>query len=234
MARKRTTNAKKVNKKPDSSRTYLEKLEGQLQDNQSKLSLILGALIVLVLGILIFNFFNRPKPDITTSEQSETQQQEDVSVENLPGKYTVKEDDTLFAIAEKYYQDGYRYVEIARANNLDNPNNVEVGRVLEIPKLENPSPSPEADKENPTITETPTPTPNPSPTTQNSELGDPTDTEWGPAITGTSYTVQEGDWLSKIATRAYGDMMAYERIAQANNIPNPDFIEPGMTLTIPR
>lgn len=230
MARKRTANTKKTNKKPDSSRTYLEKLEGQLQDNQSKLSLVLGALIVLVLGILVFNFFNRPKSDIATSEQSQTQEQGDVSAENLPGKYTVKEGDTLFTIAEKYYQDGYRYTEIAKANNLDNPNNVEVGRVLEIPKLENPSPSPEPTEAEQTATQSPTP----SPTTQTSELGNPTDTEWGPAITGTSYTVQEGDWLSKIATRAYGDMMAYGRIAQANNISNPDFIEPGMTLTIPR
>ncbi len=57
---------------------------------------------------------------------------------------------------------------------------------------------------------------------------------WGPPITSDKYTVVAGDWLSKIAGRAYGDIMAYDRIAKANNIQNPDLIEVGMVLTIPR
>jgi len=50
------------------------------------------------------------------------------------------------------------------------------------------------------------------------------------------YTVQKGDWLSKIALRAYGDMFAWEKIYEANKEtigPNPHLIEPGMVLTIP-
>jgi len=53
-------------------------------------------------------------------------------------------------------------------------------------------------------------------------------------ITGDTYTVIEGDWLSTIAGRAYGDIYAFDKIAQANNIRNPDILEPGMVLKIPR
>jgi LysM repeat protein len=56
------------------------------------------------------------------------------------------------------------------------------------------------------------------------------------------YTVQLGDWLSKIADKYYGDMFAYPAIVAATNaqadetyayIANPDLIEPGWTLCIP-
>ena len=56
------------------------------------------------------------------------------------------------------------------------------------------------------------------------------------------YTVQAGDWLSKIAEKYYGDILAYDLIVKANNlqgddpytdIANPDIIEPGWTLCIP-
>jgi heat shock protein HslJ len=56
------------------------------------------------------------------------------------------------------------------------------------------------------------------------------------------YTVQIGDWLSKIADKYYGDMLAYPAIVAATNaqagetyagITNPDLIEPGWTLCIP-
>jgi len=50
------------------------------------------------------------------------------------------------------------------------------------------------------------------------------------------YTVQEGDWLSKIALRAYGDMYAWEKIYEANMEligSNPNSIEVGQVLTIP-
>lgn len=197
------------------SKTYWDKLGGEVQSNQSKLSLVLGALIVLVLGILVFNYFVRNKATLGPAQTTQQETQEDVSPDKLPGKYTVKEDDTLFVIAEKYYQDGYQYPEIAQANNLTNVDLLEVGQVLQIPKLEKilPSPSP-ADE------------PSPSPSSDPSL--------WGSPIKSDSYTVVEGDWLSKIAGRAYGDVMAYPRIAQANNIANPNLIYPGQVLTIPR
>jgi LysM repeat protein len=56
------------------------------------------------------------------------------------------------------------------------------------------------------------------------------------------YTVQAGDWLSKIAAKYYGDVLAYPTIVEANNaqadddypdIADPDLIEPGWLLCIP-
>ncbi|MGQ9837911.1 MAG: LysM peptidoglycan-binding domain-containing protein [Cyanobacteriota bacterium] len=49
-----------------------------------------------------------------------------------------------------------------------------------------------------------------------------------------SYTVKAGDTLSAIAQRFYGDANAYMRIAQANNISNPNLIQVGQRLRIPR
>ena len=118
------------------SSNYLEKLESEIQSNQSKVSLVLGALIVLVIGILVFNYFNQGKSSLGPAQQTQIEDQQDVSKENLPGKYTVKEGDTLFTIAEKYYDDGYKYPEIANANSLTNPDQLEKEQVLQIPKLE--------------------------------------------------------------------------------------------------
>lgn len=185
------------------SGNYLEKIESEIQTNQSKVSLVLGALIVLVAGILIFNYFSRSKPDLGPAQQTEVTQQ-DVSPDALPGKYTVKEGDTLFDIAGRYYKDGYQFGVIAQANKLADVNVITAGEVLDIPKL----PEGIGGAINQTI--------------------------WGEKIEGGSYTVAEGDWLSTIAGRAYGDIMAFDKIAKANNIPNPDLIEPGATLIIPR
>jgi hypothetical protein len=48
------------------------------------------------------------------------------------------------------------------------------------------------------------------------------------------YTVQAGDTLSAIAAKFYGDEMKYKDIAHANNISNPDAIQVGQKLQIPR
>ena len=50
-----------------------------------------------------------------------------------------------------------------------------------------------------------------------------------------TYTVVQGDSLSKIAKREYGDANAWNRIYEANRdiIKNPDLIYPGQTLKIP-
>jgi nucleoid-associated protein YgaU len=53
--------------------------------------------------------------------------------------------------------------------------------------------------------------------------------------TGRTYTVKEGDSLSLIAMREYGDTDQWRRIFEANRdiIDNPDLIHPGQTLQIP-
>lgn len=47
--------------------------------------------------------------------------------------YRVKKGDTLWKIAKTYYKDGSKYMKIANANNIKNPNVIKVGQVLVIP-----------------------------------------------------------------------------------------------------
>ena len=47
--------------------------------------------------------------------------------------YTVVKGDTLWGIAQKFYGNGSRYPEIAKANNISNPNLIRVGQKLLIP-----------------------------------------------------------------------------------------------------
>jgi nucleoid-associated protein YgaU len=58
------------------------------------------------------------------------------------------------------------------------------------------------------------------------------------ATTGdfTEYTVKKGDSLSAIAKREYGDMKLWKTIYEANRdvIKNPDLIEVGWKLKLPR
>lgn len=201
---------RKINTK-SSSMSLIQRFQSQIRDDQSYLSLILGLLIILIAGILVFNYFKKAPADLGPAGQTE---QADVSPESLPGKYTVKENDTLFSIAQTYYNDGYKFTAIAEENNLANVDSIEAGQVLEIPKLA------ESDMVAAAV--------------DNGTGGATNQTIWGEKIEGDSYTVVEGDWLSKIAGRAYGDIMAFDKIAEANGIPNPDLIEPGIVLKIPR
>ncbi|KAA9346058.1 LysM peptidoglycan-binding domain-containing protein [Adhaeribacter soli] len=51
-----------------------------------------------------------------------------------------------------------------------------------------------------------------------------------------TYTVKSGDSLSKIAKNFYGDAMQWRKIHEANKdkISNPDMIQPGWVLKIPK
>jgi len=224
---------------PKKQDNYFEKIESDIKTNQSTLSLVLGVLIVLVVAFLIFNFFKNKTNSQLGPAQNTTTQAGDVTPESLPGKYTVKDGDTLFEIANKYYKDGYKFDAIAKANDLSNPDTLEVGQTLEIPKLDLAAASPSAST---TAELSPTSTPAASVDSVNTVSADSqTNTQtqvdtndWGSKINGDTYTVSDGDWLSTIAARAYGDVYAYNKIAIANAIQDPNLIEPGTVLKIPR
>lgn len=242
-----------VERKEEKSGNFLDKIQTDLEKNQSYLNLILGALIVIVLGVLIFNYFNKPSEqpgDVTEQAEQTTDEQGDVTKAGLPGKYTVKEGDTLFSIAQKYYDDGGLYTEILKQNNLTS-DSIETGQELTIPKVAtavSPSSSPEGSPSaspsvSPSPNESVAPSPSQSPEARESavpaQAGEKgaaiqPQTTWGDSISGDSYTVVKGDWLSTIAGRAYGDIMKYDTIAKANNIANPNVIEVGTVLKIPR
>ena len=109
-----------------------------LKLSESYISMALGLLVVLIIGILIFNFFSgRVKkvgkegelvpPATTTTEEV---------LSSLPTSHTVVDGENLWSIAEKYYNSGYNWIDIAKENNLTNPDVVSLGQVLTIPKAE--------------------------------------------------------------------------------------------------
>lgn len=217
------TISKKVSVLSSVNSSLLSRIQEQMENNQAYLSLVLGLIIVIVVGALVFSYLKRTQPTVEPNQQSASTQQPvkqaDATPQNLPGKYTVKDGDTLFQIAQYYYGDGYQYPKLATTNKLANANVLEVGQVLDIPKL--------AVENNQSTVATDT-------TIGTGTGGATNETIWGDKITTDTYTVQKGDWLSTIAGRAYGDIYSFDKIAKANNISNPDVIEPGTVLKIPR
>lgn len=186
----------------------LKRLLKSLKLNESTISMILGALVIIVVGALIFNYFRgveRPKEEELKPEEIKLVEEEGKLVpEGLPMEYQVQKGDDLWKIAEKFYSSGYNWVDIAQENNLSNPNIIYVDQKLIIPRTAVIKPLA-------------------------AEM-----TAFGPVIDGSQYVVEKGDHLWGIAVRAYGDGYQWTRLAQANNIANPDIIDPGDILTIPR
>ncbi len=134
--------------------------------------------------------------------------------------YTVVAGDDLWHISEKFYKSGYNYVDIAKANNLENPGNLYSGTKLIIPTV-----TPEIQ----TVL-SPTQMPAPPQTISQQNTGNTN----GEAIKTNTYTVQKDDTLWNIAVRAYGTGYKWTDIAKANNLTNPGLIFSGNTLQIPR
>lgn len=160
--------------------------------------MFLGAIVVIAVGILVINYFRslRQAQIPTTSQKAE---------QVLPQEHTVANGEHLWGIAEKYYGSGYNWVDIAKANNLVNPNRLLVGQTLTLPKVET-----KAMLESPTAKITVN------------------------AISGDSYTVVKGDHLWGISVRAYGDGYQWVKVARENKLKNPNIIYPDQELKLPR
>ncbi|MFH0943397.1 MAG: LysM peptidoglycan-binding domain-containing protein [Candidatus Beckwithbacteria bacterium] len=95
--------------------------------NEQKISMLLGALVVAVVGILIYNYFAQVNKDKQIAELNETSKVK---------THTVAKGEYLWQIAMNFYQDGYKWIEIAKANELVNPDILTEGQVLVLPELE--------------------------------------------------------------------------------------------------
>jgi nucleoid-associated protein YgaU len=185
-------------------KTSKKKVKKDWQENYA--SFILGAIIVVILGLLVANFItNRNKDIAKTGEQSSAMSEEknDSVIANGSSKdgYKVQANDSLSKIAEKVYGDKMLWPVLAKANDIKNPNLIYVDMSLTIPTKE------EAGK----VKE---------------------------AMSQTSYTVNNGDTLFKIAETVYGDGSKWRLIDSANKVgrlPNGNpLIFAGNTLVIPR
>ena len=91
--------------------------------------MVLGAVVVIVVGVLVVNYF---KDKGTTIPGLSTQS--DVALESEKKIHTVSKGETLWSIAEKYLGSGFKWTEIAKENGIDESAKIEVGQVLKIPE----------------------------------------------------------------------------------------------------
>lgn len=137
------------------------------------------------------------------------------SAESEPPKTVkVQPGDTLFEIAKAYLGSGERWREIIAVNDeLQDPTDLRSGMSITLPPLNGSAPSNGTDR-------------NRTDTRRNSSGASPQ----------TTYVVQTGDSLARIARRVLGDADRWEDVYQANRerLDDPDDIRPGQTLRIPR
>jgi nucleoid-associated protein YgaU len=167
-------------------------------------NLFYGAITVVVIVALLFGFFRifsqNSRKDIADKGLKVSEEK----VINTLDEYKVAAGETLWSISEKVYKDGYKWVEIAKANKLENPDLVEEGTKLVMPKI--------ATESNIKVL---------AASTENVEKTE-----------SDSYIVKEGDNLWNICVKEYGDGYKWSEVAKANNIDNPDLIHPGNTINL--
>lgn len=75
-------------------------------------------------------------PDVASKKPTATKEVTTVtSSQSVSGdSYTVVRGDSLWKIAVRAYGDGFKWVEIAKANKLVNPNLIHAGNVLVLPR----------------------------------------------------------------------------------------------------
>ena len=231
--------------------------------NESTISMLLGAVVVAVVGILLVNYVRekgtQPQilPDAGRTEltQSDETLQDKILVNQT---YVVSEGDSLWSIAERAYGSGEAWKVIADANNIKSSRYIRAGQELTIPQTDKAgrqlaqsdnlqaqiavSPIPTLLPVNTIATDSPTlatVTPTEKPILTPTPIGTPLPTitpvtETVQTIQGDKYTVQKGDTLWEIAQRAYGDPYKWTEIAKANNLNNPNLIHRGNEFVIPR
>lgn len=187
---------------------------------QSYTSLLLGVVVVII-GVLFVATFIKVKHSQNTqatSSLSTIATPTPTLAQTQRQTYVVKQGDDLWHISEQFYKSGYNYVDIAKANNLDNPGSINAGDKLIIPTI------------TPNITQTVAIQPTELAMQQQTSLSSSSSS----AIKTDTYTVQKGDNLWDIALRAYADGYKWTDIAKANNLDNPGMIFSGNILKIPR
>lgn len=216
----------------------------ELRTKDSIISMAIGLAVIVVAGLVAFNYFSARN---TAPDQSgtETADQTPVAPITEPTTHTVTAGDTLWNISERYYKTGFNWVDIQNANNLSDAANLTEGQQLTIPvvtpimPLQTSAPEPTGNVSGiatgPTglaeIMPTEAALPSPMPTEQLVPITTPV-----PNQTPTmpkSYTVVRGDSLWKIAVAVYGNGYRWSEIAQLNNLDNPDIIHAGNILQLP-
>ena len=170
-------------------------------------SLIFGIFIFTYISLFIINIveitIKRYKINIFSNVITD-RKQDKKTVINAIKTYTVKQNDDLWAIAEKMYGSGLNSIDIAKANNLIEPYNLVENQILIIPSV---TPKKPTQGE---ITEE---------AVETKRVGE--------------YVVLSGEYLWQIAEKIYGDGNQMSQLIDANRIPYPYNVEEGQVLLIP-
>jgi len=131
--------------------------------------------------------------------------------------HTLKPDETISTLAEKYYGDYRKFHLIAEYNELEDATKVTVGQEIKIPVIEGmPIIADRAAIQTDTI--------------------EPSEPLPGEIITVKGYithSVQPGETLSKLAQMYYGDLKKYDIIVKFNNLEDGAPVRVGQELKIP-
>lgn len=101
----------------------------KLKLNEESISMVLGALVVVIVGILVVNYF-KDRRSQTLPEALSTQQE----TSQVGKSHTVVKGETLWSIAQDVYGSGYNWTDIYNANGLKTEQ-IEVGQVLTLPNV---------------------------------------------------------------------------------------------------
>lgn len=87
--------------------------------------MVLGALVIVVVGILVVNYFKDKKSETLPTG---------INTQNTSKEHIVVKGETLWSISEDSFGSGYNWTDIKKANNLTS-NTIEVGQKLTIPDV---------------------------------------------------------------------------------------------------
>lgn len=201
--------------------------------NENNLSMVLGAVVVVIVGLFVVNYFRKVDTGEITTPAVTTESQK----KELPALHTVQAGETLWSIAEDYYNSGYNWIDIQKENGLTNASVITSGQELRIPNVEaklatattviEPASPVEA------TPSTPVSTPEAVVTAVTDSPTDAVTTAPSMPQDGT-YTVTKGETLWSIAVKVYGNGYKWVDISRANNLKHPNIIHSGNVLTLPR
>ena len=161
--------------------------------------------LVVVFPVYLYTQIPKPKPTPQITEEAVATSNPDIISDQSDSGYgihIVQPNQNLHQIAHIYYNNPSAWQQIAQANNLDNPDIIQINQELTIPKYQ--------------------------------PIGQILTGVSIKAILGDHYIIEPNDTLWHISERAYGTPFRYNQIAAFNNLSNPDHIQPGWILQIPR
>lgn len=191
--------------------------------DQSAVSLALGAIVVVVIGVLVFNYFsrlNRPATPLVPTPQTSA-----LTSSPTPSKHTVVAGETLAVLAQKYYGSVDQWTRLCDANKealQGNCDNLPVGLQLTVPQ-------PEVAGIFSIASPVPLPTPSPPPAAEPQPSVMPAT---GTVQTKDTYTIVRGDTLCGILVRFQGNCVNANQIARCNSISNANLIHADNVLKL--